>query len=98
MLFALIFTDHPDRGDLRAQHLQAHIAWLERHRDTIPVGGSLRREPGQVPIGGLWIAQAESKAQLEALLVTDPFYLAGLRQRYEILHWAKANEQRQALI
>ena len=58
-------------------------------------------EPGsesQTPKGGLWIAHAESKAALETLLKTDPFYTAGLRQSYEILHWSKANEARMELI
>jgi uncharacterized protein YciI len=44
------------------------------------------------------MAQADSKQQLEVLLQTDPFYLAGLRQSYEILHWSKSNNERQALI
>lgn len=98
MLFAVFLTDKPDHGHVRAEYLQAHIDWLERHRDVIPVGGSLRHEPSQTPKGALWIAQAESKQQLEALLQTDPFYLAGLRQSHEILHWSKANSERQVLI
>ena len=98
MLFAVLFTDKPDHGHLRAANLQVHIDWLERNRDVIPVGGSLRHEPSQTTKGGLWIAQADSKQQLEVLLQTDPFYLAGLRQSYEILHWSKSNNERQALI
>jgi uncharacterized protein YciI len=98
MLFAIFFTDKPGTGDLRAQHLAAHCAWLEEHKDLVPIAGSLREEPGGPPRGGLWVAQADSKAQLHALIETDPFYRAGLRQSYEILHWSKANEQRQALI
>jgi hypothetical protein len=44
MLFAVIFTDKPAGGEIRAANLQAHIEWLEQHRDVIPVGGSLRHE------------------------------------------------------
>ncbi len=98
MLFAVIFTDKPGCGDIRAAQLTAHIAWLEAHQDIIPVGGSLRAEPGAVPKGGLWLAEAESKAQIEALLQTDPFFTAGLRRSYEILHWSKANDARKVLI
>ena len=98
MLFAVLFTDKPGLGDVRAQHLQAHIEWLELNKDVLPVGGSLRQELGQVPKGGLWIAEASSKIQLDELLKTDPFYIAGLRQSYEILYWSKANEERKALI
>lgn len=98
MLFAVIFTDNPGYGEVRAANLQAHIEWLERNKDVIPVGGSLRHEPEQVPKGGLWIANAESKAQLDDLLKSDPFYVAGLRQSYEILYWSKANAERKVPI
>ena len=46
----------------------------------------------------MWIAQADAKQIIEELLQTDPFYLAGLRQSYEILHGSKANSERQVLI
>ncbi len=98
MLFAVIFTDKPDQAALRASLLAAHIEWLEHHKDLIPIGGSLRTELGQTPKGGLWIAEAESKEILEKLISTDPFYTAGLRASFEILHWSKANAERKVLI
>ena len=98
MLFAVIFTDQPGKAHVRVKNLRAHIAWLELNKDIIPIGGSLREELGDMPKGGLWIAEAESKTQLEELLKTDPFYIGGLRQRYEILHWSKANEERKVLL
>jgi uncharacterized protein len=98
MLFAIIFTDKLGLGEVRAANLQAHIEWLEHCRELVPVAGSLRHELGETPLGGLWICEAESKAQLEALIRTDPFFIAGLRDSYEILHWSKANSQRKALI
>jgi len=98
MLFAVLFTDNPDRGSVRASHLQAHLEWLERNKEVIPVAGSLRSEPEAVPQGGLWIAEAQSKAQLEELLKSDPFFVSGLRQSYQILHWSKANPTRKVAI
>ena len=98
MLFAIIFTDKLGYGEVRKANLQAHIDWLERNKELVPVGGSLRHELGETPIGGLWIAEAETKAQLEEIIKTDPFYIAGLRESYEVLHWSKANGQRKALI
>lgn len=98
MLFAVIFTDKAGRADVRAKNLEAHIAWLEENKSVIPIGGSLRHEVGQTPRGGLWIAKAESKAQIEDLIKTDPFFTAGLRESYEILYWSKANSQRIAEI
>lgn len=98
MLFAVIFKDRPGHGHVRAAHLSAHVDWLEQNQACIPVGGSLRTEPSEVPIGGLWIADAPSREALDTLLKTDPFYLAGLRESYEILHWSKANDARKASI
>lgn len=98
MLFAVIFTDKPAHADVRAAHLQAHIEWLEQNQAIVPIAGSLRHAPGEAPKGGLWIAEAESKAQIEALIQTDPFFMAGLRESHEILHWSKANSERKVLI
>ena len=72
MLFAVIFTDKPNAKAVRLAKLQAHIDWLERNKDVIPVGGSLRHEPGETPKGGLWIAEAESKAQLNDRSANGP--------------------------
>lgn len=90
MLFAVIFRDKPDHGHVRQQWLDAHIRWVHQHSAVVRVAGSLRRELEEVPIGGLWIAEAESKAAVDALLRTDPFWTAGLRESVEILHWSKA--------
>lgn len=98
MLFIVLFSDKPDCAEIRAANLQAHIDWLEKHKDLIPIGGSLRHELGETPKGGLWIVHADSKEQIENLIKSDPFFIAGLRQHYEILHWSKANAERMVLI
>lgn len=63
MLFAVIFTDKPGCGEVRASNLQAHVESPEKNKVIVPVGGSLWHEPGEAPKGGLWLANAESKAQ-----------------------------------
>ncbi|WP_022981672.1 hypothetical protein [Ideonella sp. B508-1] len=35
MLFAVLFTDKPGQGALRAEQLQAHIDWVNRHKATV---------------------------------------------------------------
>jgi uncharacterized protein YciI len=93
MLFAVVFTDQPDQGALRATHLQAHMDWLELHQSQVRVAGSLREEPGHVPKGGLWIVEAESKGHVHQLMQTDPFWTSGLRQSVQVLYWSKAFDQ-----
>ncbi len=93
MLFAVLFTDRPDQGALRSAHLQAHIDWVVANQPQVRVAGSLREAPGQVPKGGLWIVEAESKDSVHQLMQTDPFWTCGLRQSVEVLHWSKALDQ-----
>ena len=97
MLFAVIFTDKPLQGALRAEYLQAHIDWVAAHQDVVRVAGSLRESPDQVPKGGLWIVEAASVQAVHQLMQTDPFWTCGLRERVEVLHWSKALD-RQVLV
>jgi len=90
MLFILRFTNKPELSDLVGKYYPAHVQWLKERESVVLVPGALRTEPGAPPVGGLWIVQAESKAEVEALFQTDPFWVNGLRQSYEILYWSKA--------
>ena len=98
MLFAVRFVDKRDSQSLRQENLSAHIDWLDAHRKTILIGGSLRISPDQNPVGGLWIVEASDMQSVEVLLQSDPFWTAGLRDSYEIHHWSKAFEDRKTLI
>jgi uncharacterized protein len=98
VLFAVLFTDKPDHGALRSEYLEPHIRWVDEHKSKVLVAGSLRHEPGDVPKGGLWVVEAESKSAVLELMKTDPFYTCGLRQSVEVLHWSKALENHKALV
>jgi uncharacterized protein len=98
VLFAVRFTDRPDTAAVRAQHLQAHLNWLTEHAATILVAGSLRPTMDAPAAGGLWIVEAESRETVDALIATDPFWINGLREGYELMHWAKAFPDRTAVV
>jgi uncharacterized protein len=98
VLFAVLFTDKPGYGALRTEHLDAHIQWVYEHKDKVLVAGSLRQEPTEIPKGGLWAVEAQSKESVFTLLQTDPFYTCGLRESVEVLHWSKALPNHQALV
>jgi len=98
MLFAVLFTDKPDHGHLRAEHLNAHVRWVDENKQAVLVAGSLRRELGEVPKGGLWVVEASSKESVFELMQTDPFFTCGLRQSFEVFHWSKALQNHAALV
>nr|WP_306437396.1 YciI family protein [Cupriavidus taiwanensis] len=43
--------------------------------------------------GGLWIVRAADRAEVEALIQTDPFWTQGLRERVEIHSWHRAFDE-----
>jgi hypothetical protein len=90
MLFIARFTNNPERADQISKIYPAHLEWLKERESVILVPGGLRAEPDGPPVGGLWIVRADSKAEVESLFRTDPFWVQGLRQSYEILYWYKA--------
>ena len=94
MLFAVQFHDRVDRAQVRRQHLRAHIDWLDEHKELVLVGGSLRKAPGENPVGGLWLVEAPDKTAVEELIQSDPFSIHGLRERHEIFFWSKAFPER----
>jgi len=90
MLFAVRFTDKPEQMTLRLALMDAHLQWLRRHQGKVLAAGSLRPQPEADAVGGLWIVEAADKAEVEALLQSDPFWSGGLREGVEILSWHRA--------
>jgi len=94
MLFIVRFTDNLEQLSTRERFMPAHLQWLEQHQQAILVAGSVRPEPDAAPVGGVWIVEARSRAEVEALFLTDPFWVHGLRRSVEVLHWSKAFPER----
>ncbi len=90
MLFIVRFADRPGQLAIREQFLPAHLEWLDKHQAAVRVAGSLRSDADGAPVGAMWIVEAERASEVERLFETDPFWVQGLRQSYEILHWSKA--------
>ncbi len=97
MLFVIRFTDKTGSREIRQRHLDAHLAWLDRRRPIL-VAGSLREAPDSDPVGGLWVVEADSKEAARELFQTDPFWIHGMRESVEILHWSKAFPDRRQLV
>jgi uncharacterized protein len=88
--FEDVYADHPERLPERAQHMEAHLAFLAKHGDRVVAAGAMRPTAGGTPTGGIWILNVQSKAAAEALSKDDPFWQAGLRKSVVVSHWAKA--------
>ena len=98
MLFIARFTDKPNIAAEREKHLKAHFAWLDKNKDKVLLAGSLRPDVGGASLGGLWIIEANSKAEAEQVYQTDPFFANGLRANVELYHYVKANAERKVTL
>jgi len=94
MLFAARFTDKPGIAERRTELLQEHFDWLA-NADKVLIAGSLRTSVGGDSVGGLWIIEAESMQDAEAVYQSDPFFANGLRAKVELYHYVKANPERE---
>lgn len=90
MRFIVRTFDNPSKLALRAEHMEAHLRYLADNEGEILVAGSLRENQDSSPIGALWIVEAGTADRARQLVESDPFFVNGLRQRYEVLHWSKA--------
>jgi uncharacterized protein YciI len=90
MLFIAQFEDKAGVAELRQKLLEEHFAFLERRKDKVLVAGSVREIPSDLPLGGLWIIEAENEAEVREIFKDDPFWVNGLRAGVRINRWVKA--------
>ncbi len=89
MLFAVIFEDNPAlEVDPRARLMPAHLDFLEGNAGNITAAGPLK-DDGGAAAGGLWLVEAVSAAEVQALVEDDPFWPSGLRKSVRILAWTQ---------
>jgi uncharacterized protein YciI len=92
MRFVVIFEDSPDMVAVRLRLEPEHLAFLNAHRDEIPMAGGLRHEHGGAYVGGLWVFEVDSKQRAVELIEQDPYFIACPRA-YRLLAWGKALPQ-----
>jgi uncharacterized protein YciI len=90
MLFIVQFEDKPGVAELRQKLMAEHFAFLDSQKDKVLVAGSVREIPSDLPLGGLWIIEAENEAEVRDIFKDDPFWVNGMRASVRINRWVKA--------
>lgn len=90
--WAVIFKDTPEMLKVRADKARrdAHVAYAKAHPELL-IGGGLKPEEDAQFCGALWIVEAESRSEVEALVRADPFFEEQFRT-FEIFTWGKILE------
>ncbi len=92
MLFCIHGIDAADAMPRRMEHYdghRAHLAKAEGMGVRIVMSGPLVADDGQTPMGSLLIVEAESRAAVETYQHADPFYIAGIWEKFTITAFKK---------
>jgi len=83
-IWTVTFQDSPEMTKIRADKARrdAHIAYVRAHAE-LQIGGPLAMRPQQDFPGAIWAVEAQSRADVERLVLNDPYYIPSLR-RYVI--------------
>ena len=84
MLYILYNEDRPDGLAIREATRDAHLAYLERHKDMLVLGGGLLSEDGKTRLGSVFIINVPNRKAAEAFSAEEPFRKAGLFQTTKI--------------
>jgi uncharacterized protein len=87
MLFVATCLDKPDSADKRMENRPAHLAYLDGLGARLKIGGALLASDHKTPVGSMIIFEAESEAEVLALLAKDPFSSAGVFESVSVKPW-----------
>jgi uncharacterized protein len=88
-LFVVTAWDGTNGTALRAEHRLAHFAHFETIIDKFAVAGPLYADDGSFA-GSLVVIKAASKEDAEAILKSDPYFKAGVWDRWQINRYLAA--------
>jgi uncharacterized protein YciI len=86
-----MFEDNEKEAGKRGEFMQEHLAFLRSRVRQISAAGPLKDAESGLPAGGLWLVSADSRAEVIALVMADPFWPTGLRKSFKVLEWTKVH-------
>ncbi len=89
MKYAILFEDDDAFAHMRPKFMAEHLQFLADNSDRIEIAGPMKDAVSAEPAGGLWLVDADSAEQAQALIESDPFWPTGLRKTIRILEWTQ---------
>jgi hypothetical protein len=87
MPFLIIAYDHPKMVEQRETVRQAHRDYLASQGRKLLSSGALLDESGTQTIGGASLLDTDDRAEAVRFETNDPYAIAGIRARVEIIQW-----------
>ena len=89
MLYIIYQEDGPDSKAIRAATRDAHLGYLEKHKDILVLGGALLAEDGATRVGSVFVVNVPNREAAEAFSAAEPFRNAGLFKSVKIARMRK---------
>ena len=86
MLYIIYQEDREDGLPIREAERERHLAYLERHKDILVLGGALLADDGKSRTGSCLIINVPDRAAADAFSRDEPFRKAGLFKSVKITH------------
>jgi uncharacterized protein len=96
MLYILFNEDRPDGQAIRTATREAHLGYLERHKDKVVLAGATLAEDGTTRTGSVFIVNVTDRAAAEKFSSEEPFRKAGLFQAVKITRMRRGQWNPQA--
>jgi uncharacterized protein YciI len=90
MPYMIQFDDAEGVQQTRLSLRDKHRAHVRNHRSKILASGGLLYDDKDQADGGLILIDVDTRAEAEAFVQADPFYLGGIYVNYQIRRWRKA--------
>jgi len=84
MLYIMYNEDRPDGRAIREATREAHLAYLERHKDIVVLSGGTLAEDGKTRTGSVFIINVPGREAAEKFSAEEPFRKAGLFKTVKI--------------
>ncbi len=86
MLYMLYGVDRPgpDGRAIRARERDAHLAYLDRHRDILVLGGATLADADNSRTGSVLIVNVPDRAAADGFAAEEPFRKGGLFSAYTV--------------
>jgi len=98
MPYAILTTDKPDHGHVRAKTRDEHLKYLDANVKLLLAAGALIEDDGSGGKGGILIVDTDDRAEAERIIAGDPFTKAGLFEKVTVTRWRKAYFDRKRLV
>jgi len=87
MLWILLAEDRADRGHLRIENRDAHLAWLGESAEHVIRAGPFLADDGSAMTGSMLVLEFPDRASVEQWAAGDPYLAAGLFDSVTIKQW-----------